>query len=651
MLTNDHLSSETPPVSVRRTRLLFWGLAAWGLAGLWLVWALHRPSVLFFDLGWGDSSAAGREFQGDWWRFEVRGETAYRWTGSEAHITSPVVVRGRNLMVEWRCARFAPGATPVTLAAGGRTIARWEQDAQNEWMRHRAQLGAYSGLLEIDVRASRRAPRPNGIALDWVRVTGVECVWPTWRSWGGIACLILGVPVVLALITRGTWPLAVLSPGLVLLLGAGVLADTAGAVSAFAIAGPRALVATTIVGAGSWLAAKWKQRLGRDGHLSTALWVPTLAVILASLALSSPRYDYPDVETHGRYLSGIRRSPRWAIDPRPYQQAVRAWTRVIDGKRVGFPYSSAFHVASWPLAPMLGDVGAIVAVACTVVGLSLLLVYHIGRVSGLAPPGALAAQIFFAILPVTTSRLTLALWPSLLGQCLELGVIALVMTRPVRLDGGGGVVRWTAALAAVQVGYVGGILDASAVVVAAAIGALVVRHRAWAIRILACQAAAGAIVLAGQHWYFLPTLWHVLLPALIHGGRGPGGGAGAVGGFLGEAHELVGFFGGGIVLIVAGAYSWRRVAPRARRVLGVVMAGAALLSAGRAVFPTLLGDAKVVELLAMPVAVGMGWGLVGLWSGSWRRRSLAAGGVALLVIWSVVKAYRLYAFHAMVAVL
>jgi len=55
----------------------------------------------------------------------------------------------------------------------------------------------------------------------------------------------------------------------------------------------------------------------------------------------------------------MREQPSWALDPREYQQRTRAWTRLVGERYVGFPYSAAFHVLAWPLAPALGEVGAV----------------------------------------------------------------------------------------------------------------------------------------------------------------------------------------------------------------------------------------------------------------------------------------------------
>src|SRR4029453_15927738 len=116
-----------------------------------------------------------------------------------------------------------------------------------------------------------------------------------------------------------------------------------------------------------------------------AALVPLAGGVVALVGLAQPFFYYPDVDTHAKLLDAIAETPSLALDPRPYQERTSAWTRSIAGRRVAFPYSTAFHVLALPLRPALGAVAAVKTVACLALALTLLLAHRLGRGGGPVP--------------------------------------------------------------------------------------------------------------------------------------------------------------------------------------------------------------------------------------------------------------------------
>src|SRR6185503_11461079 len=77
----------------------------------------------------------------------------------------------------------------------------------------------------------------------------------------------------------------------------------------------------------------------------------------------------------------------------------------------------------------------------------------------------LLAQVTLALLPVTASRLTLALYPALLGQALEALLIAHLMRRLDHLVGARDSAAAFAFLLVAQLAYTGSVINVSALVV------------------------------------------------------------------------------------------------------------------------------------------------------------------------------------------
>lgn len=602
---------------------------------------LQRPAPLFVNVGAGDEAFA-RGFRA-WERdgLQASGETMFRWTLDGARLELPVRVRSGSLTARLRLARFTDRPAEITLLSSGRAVDRWTQPPRG-WRERTAELGDVRGQPVLQFRHSLPPPPAEdpeglGVALDWVELQGARRVLPGPRLLAGLASLFIGVPLALSLLAG---PVAGLSAAIAATAVGSVLVwwDRLGGLCALGDAGLPALVAAGLLGLlFLLLARRWPDALPGAG----AMAVPAAAMVIALSALSHPSYYYPDVDTHARYLAAARADPYLLFDPAEYQQRTGAWTREIAGRRVPFPYSPVFHLAAWPLALALGEAPAVKTAAVVALALTLLLVHGLGRGLGLGPAPAVLAQALAWALPVTSSRLALALFPTLLGQALELLLLVHLVRRYPHLEGARDAAAACAFLFAAQAAYTGSVLNVSLVVAIFAAGELLAGDRRKARRLLgAWSVAAGAVVLL-QYARFLPLLWRDVLP---HVREGPGPPAGEGAGLLRRIIVRAALFYDLVypLLLGPGLHALRRAPRAARRLLvAALLAGAGLLVL-RYALPVLFRDAKEVELLAAPVAVAAAAGLAWLGERGAAGRVVSAAAIGIALAWGAQRAGAVY---------
>ncbi|MGE0452868.1 MAG: hypothetical protein AB7O37_03230 [Vicinamibacteria bacterium] len=606
---------------------------ALGLAGTGLGLAvLQRPGPLLVNLGAGDEAFA-RGFR-EWERDGLlrSGETLFRWAEDGSRLELPIEVGSGGVSARLRLARFAAGPAEITLLLNGRVSDHWMQEPRG-WSLRSVEFGPLKGRLSLQIRT----PSPDGAAaLDWVEILGVEGVRPARELRLGLAAL-ASAPVVLALL---------LGPGAGLACGAALLLAAPAAVALDRLGG---LVALAEAGVPLWLAALG---LGLLLRLLARAWpdavhdlrlalVPAAFAPVALLALSHPFFYYPDLDTHARFLAAIRADPWTALDPSDFQARTGAWTRTIAGQKVAFPYSPVFHLLVWPLAAGLGDARAIETGGVLAVVVTLVLAGVLGRSLGLGSAGVLAAQALLALGPVTSSRLTLALHPTLLGQALEALVAVHLVRRFGHLDGARDAGAAALVLLAAQLAYTGSLFNVAAVVLLFAALEAGLGEPRRALRLAAAWAIAAAVVLLVLYARFLPTFLRDVLP---HAGTASDAVTPAGGGpllrlriFYGLALPLLAL--SGLLALPSQAGATRH----AIRWLLAALAAGSLLLLGRYSLPSLLRDAKDVELLAVPIALAAALALERF---SRRRPGgrLAAAAVLLaLLAWGALGAADAYA--------
>jgi len=595
--------------------------------------ALERPAPLFVNLGAGDALFA-RGFRAGWERDGLTGsgETMFHWTADGARLEFPVEVADGELSARLRLARFSDTPATITLLANEQVVDQWLQKPRG-WEVRRIALGPARGQLTLQFRSE--APDGLGVALDWVEVEGVKRAWPEAPILGHSALLLFGLPLLLGfgLGRRAALAGAV---GLWLLLAAALLVDRLGAMVAFSQAAiPVLLVATTLLCAGWGLRRAWPDVLASR----SALAAPLVAATLAVLALNHPFFYYPDVETHARFVAALRADPYLAVDATEYQLKTGTWaTRLIGNQRVLFPYSPAFHVVAAPLASLLGDgPAAVKAVGVFAFGIFLLLVHALARGAGLGVGAAVLAQAIAALLPVEASRLSLALYPGLLGQACDLLLVVHLVRRYPHLAGARDMAAAFGFFLVALFAYTGSLFNVAGLVALFVGLELVGGDRRAALRVLGAYTAAAAVVFLLQYARFVPVLWHDVLPHREAGGvtQSP---------WRLASWRLLEFHGGVLLLLVGLGLIVTRGAKRHVRGLLAAMLGTGLaLLWLRYAAASIFKDAKELELLAGPTAVLAAAALGSAWGRSWRIRLLALAALGLFLhsaLPAIVAAYR-----------
>lgn len=613
----------------RGTGLVLGTLLAALLAGL----ALESDRPLLLNLGAGDEPYA-RGFRSGWERDGRTGSgaTMFHWTEDGARLEFPVEVLSGEPTLRLRLARFSDTPAEITLLQAGRLVERWTQPPRG-WSVRAFALGSVRGPLSLQFRSE--SGDGLGIALDWAELQGVRGLLPRREGWLRLFALFLGVPLLLGLVLG--WRGGLLTLALLLLgLAGGAFVDRLGALEAFVRGAPATLcVAATLVGLALLLQRAWPDARVRR---ASALALPV--ALGATLLLSHPFLFYPDVTSHARFLAALRDDPFLAWDPSEYQERSGSWAvREIAGERVKLPYSPAFHLLAWPYAPLLGEVGALKATAGVAVGVTLLLVHLLAVAAGLEAAAAVAAQVLMALWPVTVSRLCLALYPTLLGQAMDLLLLVHLARRFPHMSGARDAASAFLFLLAAQLAYTGSIFNTALLVGLFCAAELVSGDRAAARRLLGAYLASAGLVFLLQYVRYVPAILQQVLP---HAGAAHdpttshplGAALGRLSLFYDGLAPLLALLGG---LALVGA-------PRhLRRLLLCAVGAGLLLLLARYGAPGLFRDAKEIELLAPSLAVLTAAGLAFVW----RRRPY---GVALALLlgaalgyWGISRAVATYA--------
>lgn len=611
-------------------------LAVLWVAGLVTAAALlQRSSPLLVNLGAGDEPFV-HGFRGGWEREGRRGnpETMFRWTEDGARLTLPVAVTGRDLRARLRLARFASEPAEITILAGGHEVDRWTQESRGFHVREVA-LGA-ADPLSLQFRSVCADGSPLGIALDWVEILDAGALRPPAAILLRALGFLIGIPVLAGLALARVEIALGLGAVLAWSTAAGAWMDRLGTLLAVAGAFAPVLVAgAALAGAFAVLRRGWPE------HVTTrAVAVPLAAAAVWLALVSHPFYFYPDVDTHQRMSLALQANPSLLVDP------TQPWTRRGDvtrdfgGQRVAIPYAFVFHGVAWPLAPLLGEVAAMKTVAVTALGITLLLVFALARVAGLGAGAAVLAQLLAAVIPVSTARVVLALYPTLLGQAALVLLLVHLARRLGHLEGARDAAAATGFLFLAQVVYTGSILSVAALVAALALLEAVAGGRRRARWLLGSWAVAAAIALA-QYAGFIPVFWRDVLPHV--GGNAPS--EGAASGPLTLAAVRLGVFFDTVfpLLVAAGLWALRGADAHVRRVLAAAIAAGCALAVLRFVIPAVLRDAKDVELLVAPVAVASAAAIAYGWTRGGPARALAAGGALASLGWGTYRSALWYA--------
>ncbi len=607
-------------------------VALWSAGLLALALALQRPAPLLLNLGPGDEPFA-RGFRAGWERDGLgqSGDTTFRWTEDGARLEFPVEAHAGRLQARLRLARFAAAEADLTLLVGGKIVERWTQPTRG-WSVRTFDLGQVRGPLMLRFRSETKSGDALGLALDWVEIEGADRITPRRERLAGLLTSLIGAPLVIALFTSigaglGVGALAAWAAA------AAIATDRLGGLVALSDAGLPVVLVLSLLGLiHELLGRHWPEQL-QDRK---SLIVPSATAWLFALLLFHPFFYYPDLDTHARFVTAIRADPWTALDPREFQTRTGAWTRTIAGKQVAFPYAPFFHLAAWPVAAVLGEVAAIKLVALVSLGTTLLIGFGLVRALAIEPAWALLAQGLLAIVPVTTSRLSLALYPTLFGQAFEALLLLHLVRRFAHLDGARDAAAATGFLFVAQAAYTGSLFGVAALTLTIATIEAGCGERARSIRVAAAYAVAAGLAFALLYLRFVPTLFRDVLPFA-------GSGASDAAESFSASGRMLQFYGALLPLLAAAGLTVTSGAPpHARRIIGAALSAGVLLMVLRSSLPTLFRDAKDVELLALPVAVLAAAALRRLWIAGEAGRIAAVGALAAVLVFVIPRDASLY---------
>jgi len=388
--------------------------------------------TLFVDLGPNDFDYV-RGFREDW---ERDGRTRFHWTSPVATLTVPYRLSGGGVRLHTRVRRHFIEPAEVRLTAEGRLVHTFsiEADLKVPYRIETVRLPVLAGAdrLRIGIQSVSENPRPLGVAMDWLEIEA------------GAAARMTPLPAMRAR-SAGVVAVAFLLPWLLgsLRLGAahalGVWLAIVWGTAAHPIAAERILregwATYAAVGVLCLVALAWARRRGWLSPAGAAA-LGTLVLVGLGLRLAMllhPQFFYPDVRVHAVFARALARQglADFMQSFTSNQFRYSLGLQLENGHWYAFPYPPGFYVLAAPLVRY----GAYAPeVAVSVVGaatnaLSALLAFGIARQLGLSSGPALGAAAAVPLLPLFTTRLSLAYFPAMVGQFADAAVVFYVLAR------------------------------------------------------------------------------------------------------------------------------------------------------------------------------------------------------------------------------
>lgn len=548
---------------------------------------------------------------------EIENEIASHWSRHQAAVRLPLAVSAPATL-RFRYARVLREPGDVAVSLSGTPLESFPvRGGGLPFERQVALPDGPARALDVGLSVAAGDTRDYGLKMYWLAVeTGAGgrlalAGAARFRA----ALLVVLFFLALRLFGWGRAGAAALALPLVAAAVAGLLRDP-WLVHRLLIGLPEAFALVILAG----LAARrlWGARLS----VSDTRWLSALACaafLLRAGALNHPAFHYPDLTTHERLSAAIHEAGLGFLrHPARVIGGQGAWSKPTFAGTVVMPYAAAFHL---PFAiPELSADARIQAFKLFAAFLSvvpLVAVAAAARRFG----GSRFGPILAAVIPMYASRLSLALFPALLGHALDALLFAWLLWHADRLREPRVFAAGALLIAAAQVAYVSSITHTALVVVWLAV---FLAPRVDALRVLAMGLAGAALAVALYYRDFLGSAL-----ALAAGGGAPSQypiesfGAVAVSRtwtFFGAMYPLLG--------LVGSAALWRR--GRATLVAAAWLATYVVLLWLRAKAPDLFRYAHEPLFLTPLVCVAAGEGLGRLWSGRPLFRVAAAAALAWL---------------------
>lgn len=356
--------------------------------------------------------------------------------------------------------------------------------------------------FQLAIQSTSENPRPLGIAIDWIEVE---------RSPKGSIAPLPGMRARAALVVLVAFALPWLLGG-------------------FRIAIAHALLTLVAVGWGTALHPVAAERVLREGAWVYALLgsatllclalarrrsgpasslTPTVAGSLAVVAmvglalrlalLLHPQFFYPDVRVHAVFARALARQGlvEFMRGFTTNQFRYSLGLQLENGHWYAFPYPPGFYLVAGPLVRGLAIAPevAVSVVAAVLNAASALLVFGIARRLGLRPLASLGAAAAVPLLPLFTTRLSLAYFPAMAGQFLDALVILYLLARLADLARPRVVLCLAGLVAAALLTYTQSLVNLGLLLPAFLLMGIVFERRAWRRHLgLALAGALGALL-------------------------------------------------------------------------------------------------------------------------------------------------------------
>jgi hypothetical protein len=377
----------------------------------------------------------------DGWERDAEGATRFHWTLSSSVVRMPIHVKGAGHRLRIRLRRHFIEPSEVTLTVEGNRVGRFVARAHygEAYRVVDFALPALTGRAPFALLIESRSAlaSPLGVAVDWVELARASpsarftlpLATSVWLATATLAAFFM-LRVTGAARRGAAMPAALVATAGIL----GVYADVIATERILRLGVPTFVVtgafAVLIV---RWpRSAAWLQLEPRSRTASVLLGIVLAALAIRLVLLLHPQFYYPDVRVHAQFVDALsRRGLAGFLQHFTEDQfRHRFGLQFMNGHWYPFPYPPTLYVACSALRGVAGYAPevAVSLVPIAANALEAVVVYALGRRLGLSSRVALAGAAAVPLLPVFVARLTLALFPALLGQFADSVVLLFIAT-------------------------------------------------------------------------------------------------------------------------------------------------------------------------------------------------------------------------------
>ncbi|HJS59566.1 MAG TPA: hypothetical protein VKA01_15785 [Vicinamibacteria bacterium] len=352
--------------------------------------------------------------------------------------------------------------------------------------------------FRLVIQSSSENPRPLGVAFDWLEIessSSTRIVPPAGMRWR--AALVVVAAFALPWLLGSLW-LSIGHAGVI--VSAILLGTWAHPLAAERVLREGAAVYAAVALASGALSLVWRRAAPATSSLRPTVSAALAVVVLAGLALRlvillHPQFFYPDVRVHAAFARGLARQGVAAFmrDFTENQFRYSLGLQLENGHWYAFPYPPGFYLLAGPLVRWASYVPevAVSVTAAAINATSAVLVFAIAGRLGLGPAISLGSAAAASLLPLFTTRLSLAYFPAMAGQFLDAAVVLYVLARRKGLGRPRVVVTLALLVAAALLTYTQSVVNLGVILPGFLLLQLLFDRRSW--RRHLAFAAAGAL--------------------------------------------------------------------------------------------------------------------------------------------------------------